>query len=434
MMRLSFEVCAGVVLSTTLAAAQGLPEIDDLKAPSTASAVLLGTSPTSIERPDNPRAVIVSLVSNVATSGGFPTDYSVGLTPYWMRWQPQLTFDSYAKPTFSQRLVRTFNVSFASADWTIGAGTAKQDLGSRVALGFSTVAYEGAMDPNVFTLKMDLEGTLKALGDALRNRDTNPMLVALRARRKDLAAKITQAKQPEEAEAAWRAFNDTDQTLKVLTAVADKGVTTLQAKRRNLARQIREIDTQRYGGRLGVAGAWAWAMPNDVFSDATRDRYAIWVTPSFRWRLSKTGDESDEGDVVVDEDDLGVEQPDTSEDPSPVSGVDPGAIELVGVGRLLRESDALTREMTGGWDLGARMVWQISGDLAVSGEFVKRLWNSDLKTDTQRAVALVEARLGEAAYIFASFGRDYEERGERTNLVSLVGIKIGVGSKPLLTN
>ena len=158
------------------------------------------------------------------------------------------------------------------------------------------------------------------------------------------------------------------------------------------------------------------------------------MTPSYRWKLSKAAAESDESDVVVEEDDLGVEQPDTSEELSPASGLDPGALELVGVGRLLREPDAATQETTGGWDLGARLVWQISGDLAVSGEFVKRLWNSDVRADSQRAVALVEARLGRAAYIFASFGRDYEEQGERTNLVSFVGIKIGVGAKPLLTN
>jgi hypothetical protein len=427
-------VCAGIVLSSTLAAAQGLPEVDDLKAPSTAAAVLLGTSPTSIERPDNPRAVIISLVSNVATSGGVPTNYSFGLTPYWMRWHPQLTFDSYARPTFSQRLARTLNVSLASADWTKGTGPAKQDLGSRVALGFSTIAYEGAMGPNLFTLKKNLEETLQALGNALLNRDRNPMLVAMRARRKDLAAKITQATKPEEVEAAWRALNDADQALKVLTAVADTRVTTLQAKRRMLATQIREIDTQRYGGRLGVSGAWSWSVPNDVLSDVTRNGYAIWVTPSYRWKLSKTKDTTDEDDVVVDENDLGVEQPDTSEELSTASGVDPGVIELVGVGRRLRESHAVTQETTNGWDVGARLIWQISGDLAMSGEFVKRLWRSDVNADTQRAVMLVEARLGKAAYVFASFGRDYTETGERTSLVSLVGIKIGVGSKPLLTN
>jgi hypothetical protein len=435
MRRAVVAACLAIMCSVTQAAGQS-PEIDDLKAPSTSAATLLGTSPTSIERPDNPKAVIVSLVSQVAKNGGVPNDYAFALTPYWMRWNPQLTFDSYARPTIGQRLVRTFNFSLASSDWTSGAGAAKLDLGSRIALGVSTVAFEGGMDDKVFTVKKELEGTLEELRKALAARVTAPMIVAMRARRKAASDRVAAATTPELVEEATRDFNTADQALKMLTGAADRAVTTLQAKRRMLAGQIRELDTQRYGPRLGIAAAWAWGVPDDSFDDANHDGHAVWVTPSYRWKLAKTNeeDEEEDQDVVVEEDDLGVEQPDTSAESSPASGLDPGVIELVGVARLLAERDAVTREMTDGWDVGARLIWQISGDLAVSGEFVKRLWNSDATEDTQRAVALVEARLGKSAYVFASFGRDFEKKGERTNLVSLVGIKIGVGAKPLLTN
>jgi len=431
-----------MLCTATLATAQ-LPEVDDLKAPTTSAATLLGTSATAIERPDNPKAVILSLVSQVAQSGGVPTDYAMGLTPYWMRWHPTLTFDSYAKPTFGQRLVRTFNVSLASSDWTSGSGSAKQDFGSKIALGFSAVAFEGAMNAKVFDLKSQLEMTLKELGDALRKRGDAPMMVAVRARRKAASDRITmlaggpvtEENTPQAVEAAIRDFNAADGALKMLMAAEDKNIASLQGKRRRLAGQIREFDTQRYGGRLGVAAALSWAVPNDAFGDADYDRRAVWVTPSYRWKIAKTEDEDDDdGDVVVEEDDLGVELPDTSEPPSPASGLDPGVIELVGVGRWLSERDQATQETTDGWDVGTRLIWQVSGDVAVSGEWVKRLWSSDTLDDPQRAVALVEARLGKSAYVFASFGKDFEKKGERTNLVSLVGIRIGVGSKPLLTN
>jgi hypothetical protein len=342
-----------------------------------------------------------------------------------------------------QRLVRTFNVSLASSDWTSGSGSAKQDLGSRIALGFSAVAYEGAMNEKVFEIKKALETTLKDLGDALRKRGEAPMMVAVRARRKAASDRITKLaaeplskeNTPEAVEAAIREFNAADGALKMLMGSEVKMIASLQAERRRLAGQIREFDTQRYGGRLGVAAAVSWAVPNDAFGDAEYDRRAVWLTPSYRWKLAKAEDEDDEDeDVVVEEDDLGVELPDTSEAPSPASGLDPGVIELVGVGRWLSERDAATQETSDGWDVGTRLIWQISGDIAVSGEWLKRLWSSDVLEDPQRAVALVEARLGKAAYVFASFGKDFDKKGERTNLVSLVGIRIGVGSKPLLTN
>ena len=63
-----------------------------------------------------------------------------------------------------------------------------------------------------------------------------------------------------------------------------------------------------------------------------------------------------------------------------------------------------------------------------------REWDSAIIPDSYRASAVFEARLGASAYIFASFGRDYEEKGTRSTLVSLVGLNIGVGKKPLLTN
>jgi hypothetical protein len=52
-------------------------------------------SPTTIERPDNPRGLTFSIASSVASSGGVPQDYAVQVAPYWMRSHPMLMFDSY---------------------------------------------------------------------------------------------------------------------------------------------------------------------------------------------------------------------------------------------------------------------------------------------------------------------------------------------------
>ena len=53
---------------------------EDLKTPSTPAATILGSSPTTIERPDNPRGLIFSIASSVASSGGVPQDYAVDAT------------------------------------------------------------------------------------------------------------------------------------------------------------------------------------------------------------------------------------------------------------------------------------------------------------------------------------------------------------------
>lgn len=438
------RIVAGIVFAShaSFAAAQTPapaepPQIDDLKAPSTPAATLLGTTPSSIERPDNPKALIVNLVSNVAASDGVPTNYAVALTPYWMRWHPTLTFDSYAKPTLGQRIARTFSVSLATADWTTGDGAAKQDLGSRVALGLSTVVLQGDIDEEVFTVRKDLEKNLENLLRELLNRQKGEPIVGLKARKKALAAKLAAATTPDEAIVAQRELTEADNALRALIAAEDRTIQTLHAERRELAKRIETLTLDRKGVRLGVAAAWTWSLPDDAFGEAALDRQAIWVTPSYRWARPKKAEEesdddsADDGQVVTEEDDLGVEQP-PPEIPEPASGIEEGGIELVGALRYLRQKEAA--DSSAGWDVGARLVWQIRNELALSGEIVKREWDSGTIPDSYRASAVFEARLGASAYIFASFGRDYAEKGTRSTLVSLVGLNIGVGKKPLLTN
>jgi hypothetical protein len=386
--------CAIALVTATRAFAQtGLPEVDDLKAPSTPAVTVLDASPASIERPDNPRAFIVNLASQIARDGGTPSNYGVAFTPYWMRWHPRLTFDAYARPTLTQRVVRTLSVSLASADWTTGEGAGKQDLGSRVALGFSTVPYQGAMDPSVFDLKSQLEANLLALSRAIEARETAPLVAAMKARRDERAGRLRAAATPDELEAAFRAFNESDAALTALTAAMDKDVEALQTERAELAKKIQELDTDRYGARLGIAGAWSWAIKDDALAETTRDRRAIWITPSYRSR----------------------------------------ALEIVGVARYLREPDEAPDVDAGAWDIGSRLVWQMHGDLAISGEAVKRLWRSDSRADTHRLAAVFEAKLGKGSYLFAALGRDYAKKGTRSTLVSLVGVNIGLGTKPIVT-
>ncbi len=412
------------------------PRLEDLRAPSTPAVVVLGTSPTSIERPDNPKAFIVNLATRIATDDGVPTNYGVAVTPYWMRWHPRLTFDSYAKPTFVQGVVRTLSLSLASSDWIVGQGTSKQDFGSRIAVGLSSVLYQGRVNPRIFELRADLEENLRALIRAMENRQKAPPLGAMMARRKELEAKLNQATEPDDIVKAFAALTDLELALKALIAAQDRGITALHAERRKLATEIGALDSNRNGARVGVAAAWSWSIPNDVLADGTSDRQAVWITPSYRWSLA-TGEandeESEDDQEVVEENEFGVPQPVAPVSTTPVSGLESGAAEIVGAVRYLEEPEAVTAQSTSGWDFGTRLVWQIRNEIAVSGEVVKRVWRSDTISDTYRVAAIFEARLGQSAYVFAAFGRDYEEKGTRSTLVSLVGINIGVGSKPVLT-
>src|SRR6188768_264369 len=91
--------------------------VDDLRSPSTAAVTILGTSPTAIERPDTPRALVFNLASSVADAGGIPQNYAMQVAPYWLRSHPDLLFSTYVRPTVAHSMKRSFAVSVATADW-----------------------------------------------------------------------------------------------------------------------------------------------------------------------------------------------------------------------------------------------------------------------------------------------------------------------------
>lgn len=412
-------VSAALVVTTTTAAAQTggdspPPSVNDLKAPNTAAVTLLGTSPTSIERPDSPKAFVVNVISQLAKDDGLPQNYAVQLAPYWMRWHPRLTFDSYANPTVLQQIARSFAVSLATADWTSGEGRSEQDLGSRAALGLSTVPLQGALDPEVDRLRARLTKTLTDLLRALKNIESGPRIEALRAHRKALAAALDKETDPARIVQRSRELDDADAALKAIVAESEAEIARLQEQSRRLAASINTLDTDRYGPRLAVAAAWSWGVPEDVLQDARRDRMAVWVTPSYRLRLGPRSDG----------------QEDEEEEAAAVTGLEPGALEVIGVARFLNDR---ADGSANAWDVGARVVWQIRREVALSTEVVRRTWDGDERTDSLRAAGLFEARIGDNAYFFAAFGRDYDEPETRSTLLSTVGLNFGFGRKPLLT-
>jgi hypothetical protein len=49
-----------------------------------------------------------------------------------------------------------------------------------------------------------------------------------------------------------------------------------------------------------------------------------------------------------------------------------------------------------------------------------------------RLVGVAEYEVTDSVFLYASFGRDFEEAGARQNLVSTIGLTFGLGKKPIL--
>jgi hypothetical protein len=96
----------------------GLPNasIDDLVVSTAPALVLLGTEPTTVQRPTTPRGLKTTLLSAVGgDGGGIPDDFALEVTPYWLRSRPAFTIDDYFNPSFWLRVRRSASLAVASA-------------------------------------------------------------------------------------------------------------------------------------------------------------------------------------------------------------------------------------------------------------------------------------------------------------------------------
>lgn len=174
---------------------------------------------------------------------------------------------------------------------------------------------------------------------------------------------------------------------------------TLTAAAQDVALQIQDANTQRTGFILEIAAAAVWAFPRDDFEEAALERLGVWITPAYR--LTK---------------------PD---------------LDLLGVARLLRP-DAGAFDNGTLLDLGGRLRWAW-GPFALGAEAVgrlvletPRLGTGSAFEDSYRLNATLEYDVSSDMQLFASFGRNYEDRIQSGNLIALIGVNYGLGRRPFV--
>lgn len=253
--------------------------------------MLLGVEPTSIERPETPKAFVVDVLSTLQESQGIPKDYALALAPYWLADHPELTFDQYFTKNPWQNFLHTLSISLASHRPEEDEGTDTAD------------ASEDIEDP--------------AVGLGFRS-----MVIGGRAPA-DLAPAV------KELETAQGAFLDCQINSGDQAACEKEGTAV-----RDAAKKVQDINVQRVGFTLDVAGGAVWDFPEQQFDERRMRRWGFWVTPAYRFAS-----------------------------PSGKSSVD-----ALAVLRYLQEK----HEDEDVFDVGGRLIWPFNEDLALSAEYLRR--------------------------------------------------------------
>ena len=431
--------------------------VEELKSPPAPALLVLGLAPTKIDRPQSVRAIVASIVA-ASKDTGFPRNYSVEISPYWLG-TPTLSFDEYYRNN-ARNLYRHLSVSVAMTplDETGTPGTA-------IGIGARTLPLAGRPHPRLAELRIDLTKKQRALLALVSFQSRRPRLIdllqsaqaaatrslvgeldgasfdtiidemtklelevikleieiaALDAEKKpeveklradlkgvnaklgELGARMMVAVQQSRAGEFLTAGTVIQALLSRLEPAQKAAVEKAESAVRSAALAIQDLDEQRVGPLLSLAYASAIEIPGNRTTDIRLGRSAFWLTPGYRFLACA---------------------------PKSGSTTCTSSVEVLGVVRYQTDPTIEPSEST--WELGTRVVWQPFVPFATSLEWLGRTETDD-DTGT-RVVAVAEYRFTETAHLYASFGRDFAEKGNRRNLVSTLGITLGFGRQPIVS-
>ncbi|MEX2283836.1 MAG: hypothetical protein WEE89_15230 [Gemmatimonadota bacterium] len=272
---LGFMVLLVQVAVPAATEAQGkVPELSALKPTAAPAFMLLGVSPTSIERPSSPADFGLMLVNRTERLSTIPEEFAVELSPFWLRRHPDLTWRADTARTIEQSIIRTLTWSAATAE--IGNELAPQ---TGVAVGGRFMMLSGQLTRASKETLIALEQSLAAEG-GLKNR-----MAAARLKILDdsLRVRLQAAQQLSDAQ-RQTAIAAAVQMHSVAAAALDAQILADPAYQDSIAegrKRFENIALEREGPMLEIAAAAGWAFDNRIWDQGGFERWGVWSSLSW---------------------------------------------------------------------------------------------------------------------------------------------------------
>lgn len=117
---------------------KGIPDLDELRPPTSPAFSLLGVSPTEIDRPRTPSALMASLGSAFAQT--LPSSLAIEFAPYWLADHSTLSLKTFSKPddarAWFMRMLSSVSINLAT-----NKATLPMDQGGSEYTDLSTGVY-----------------------------------------------------------------------------------------------------------------------------------------------------------------------------------------------------------------------------------------------------------------------------------------------------
>ena len=398
-------LCAGVpALSAQVAELPEAIELEGFRLSAPPALALLGIAPSSVSRPNTPRALIASLVSGTGSSGLVPNGYAVETSPYWLSRHPSLDLDHYYKASLGQRLLYFAALSAATSRPSSRDSIAPD---AHVSIALRTLLANGRPSR-----------ALTAVGDTMRRLQVTYIeqyrrweaaqaassrlstqrkrlarteellstlttkLIAGDAKLRDSTLRVLMRRDSARAQVAASESADED------AMRLEKQMTSSEERLSRLAKTFVERDAKPDGFVLEVAAGVRSMFAGGEWDRARTDGIGLWMTPMYR--------------------------------------VSAKQVEIIGVLRYLTRVVELDGEDV--FDAGARAGMTI-GKGTFSGELVRRTVRD---MSSSRWTALFDYPLPAQLHLVASFGSDYRLASGRRPVIATLGLNLGLGAIELV--
>ncbi|HSL70515.1 MAG TPA: hypothetical protein VK864_09750 [Longimicrobiales bacterium] len=249
-------------LLPVLAAGQTVPEFDKLRTPSSPAMILLGASPTRIQRPNTPATVAASLMEAFGQDRDrVPSGYALEVAPYWLVPHPDLTLSTYKHGPAT--VARTFTVSVGSRDSTDSETGESQSM---LALGLRTMLLSST-DP----LKTDTSCIANASAAAAQLAEAVNVLIGpfIAANPRATEAEIEAERQ------------------RVFEIALTNAPPEVRREIEDTKDDCIDLLSVNHGFTLDIAGGGAWAFRDGAWETGRTASAGVWLTPA--WHVGDHG-------------------------------------------------------------------------------------------------------------------------------------------------
>lgn len=269
-LRAALVAAVSAAASASLAAgagAQEIPEFNKLRTPSSPAFVILGVTPSQIERPNRPGAFAASFLQTVQDAAGrLPQSYAVELAPYWLRPRPGLTFGQYARGG-PRSVYQDASLSLAITDSLDGAAAPGGDASfRRLGIGFRTTLRPGRVATGALlcadTVSRLATAVALEIGAAVA---TDPTVIRLRREGVSDRAKL-------------------DSAAAISRVIAAPILDRSQGRLAERAKACADRISAREGLVVDVAGAGAADFPGGRANAGELSKLGVWITPAWLGR------------------------------------------------------------------------------------------------------------------------------------------------------